>query len=208
MNDAVTNATIALAVVAGLAFLVNVWLAVENRKSIDTATKATVAATRQAEASEKVAVATDQLVKETQRNRELEWQPLLRYEDTGSLPGNFGGMQNLDGTTSMLANTGRGPAFKSVLVWRARDGLLALSSQVSIGAGSKHFIGGTNHEITDANTLIPREAQWAAFCEDQFGIKYRFLDDGSQPDTLRPEDNQSVVGWALVWTFANPMTRS
>jgi hypothetical protein len=73
MNDAVTIATIVLAIVAALAFGVSLWQTIESRKSIETATKATEAAVRQA-------IATEKLLDETLVNRELDWRPMLVWE--------------------------------------------------------------------------------------------------------------------------------
>ena len=195
MNDAVTWATIALAVVAGLAFAVNVWQAFQTRKTIEAATVATVAAGRQAKASEAVAeasvrqaAASEKLAEEAQRNREIEWQPLLNYAD------------------NRLWNTGRGHAYRTVLAIHSGGTGIAVTAPVPVGATSSNDLGKWIVHAVVSGGVLPDNAVWALFCEDQFDNKYRFLDKGARPEVCKPDDEQSVVPWLQVWRLADPPT--
>jgi hypothetical protein len=194
VNDAVTGATIALAVVAALAFAVNIWQAFQTRKTIEAATDATNAATRQAEASERLAAASvrqaeasERLAEEAQRTREIEWQPLLDYD-----------------RISEISNTGRGHAYRAVLVFPDGDGLVVTRPPFLIGATSQSKVGYAVG-VKNPGGVLPDGADWGLFCEDQFGNMYRFLDVGARPEVCRPDDDHSVVSWLMAWRLADPM---
>ena len=158
--------TIALAVVAALAFAVTVWQTIESRKSIETATKATEAAVRQA-------IATEKLLDETLVNRELDWRPMLVWVRRH---GN-------------IWNTGRGPGYRVVVADGRDKPTMHVSQPIPVGAGP------SQNEI-DAFTWIdyndwpsgklPDGAEWGVFCEDQFRNRFRFLDKGEPPDICHP----------------------
>ncbi len=202
MNTDLTNATIALVIVTGClvvvavaALVVNVVQAVGSGKAVKAATAATVAATRQAEASEKLAAAsarqaeaTEKLVEEQQRTRGIEWQPLLNNEGKGT-----------------IWNTGRGHAYRTVLVVQAIHGLAVSRPPFLVGAQSHNTIPPLVG-VEDPGGVIPDDADWGIFCLDQFGNRYRFLDRGQPPDAYESEDSWSVVRWDVVWSLSDPKT--
>jgi hypothetical protein len=203
MNSAVTDSTIALAVVAALAFAVNVWQAFQSRKTIEAATKATEAATRQATASESVAAASlrqaeasEKLAEEAQRDRELDWQPLLTYS-----PSN----ESQDGL-NRITNQGRGPAYETCVITRAGDRVTISTPRVSIGGGTSYVVARVHDwENPPVTGALPANAAWALYCEDQFGIKYQFLDKGARPVRLRPGEEVTRL-WVDVWAHSEPMS--
>jgi hypothetical protein len=80
VNDAAPYAKVSLAVVACAAIVVNIWHGSQTRKATKAATCATDAATRQASASEALALASqrqaaalERLADEARRNRALDW---------------------------------------------------------------------------------------------------------------------------------------
>jgi hypothetical protein len=201
VNDALTTATAALVIVTGClvlvavaALVVNVVQARATGKAVNAAIHATEAATRQAEASEKLAEASvrqaeasERLAEEAQRTREIEWQPLLDYDRIGS-----------------ISNTGRGHAYRTVLVVPDGDGLVVTRPPFLVGATSQSKVGYAVG-CKDPGGILPDASDWGLFCEDQFGNMYRFLDVGARPEVCRPDDDQSVVSWLMAWRLAEPM---
>ena len=207
LSVATTVATCVLAAVAIGALLANVWEARQTRRAVDAAvaeTKAVegqtaallrqAAATEaQAQASADQAKASQMLAAEAQRTRELEWQPLLVY--TPGTPTNV----------DSLANTGRGPAYRTVVAYRDRQFSIS-RPPVILGVANKIHPATFPVAGISLSSILPGDAMWAAFCEDHFGNKYRFLDKGAPPDVWRPGEEQSTVMWLQVWRLAEPMT--
>jgi hypothetical protein len=213
--DALTNATIALAAVAGLALIANAYQAWQTRRAVKAelaATEAVVAQTaavlRQAAASENQAKASQVLAEEAQRNRELDWQPLLRFafvQGEQVSPSPFVWPQ------PSLFNDGRGPAYRCVVARKGQDEdgreVVYIGAPVAVGAGQSHAAPNAQkvERTKTPNYVLPIANEWAVYCEDQFGIKYRFLDKGARPDTYREGDDKANSQWVdILWRLAEP----
>jgi hypothetical protein len=197
----VTIATWVLAVAAICALLANVYQARQTKKAVDTAlaeTKAVesqtaallrqaVATEQQASASQEQARVSQRLAKHAQTSLELEWQPLLVYARIGET----------DDPRPLLENNGRGPAYRSVAIVRDRA-ILRASKPVSLGAGEQHRVPEL-YNLGNPGGFIPDGAAWGAFCEDQFGSRYRFLEGGTRPEVWHPGEEESTVVWLKAW---------
>jgi hypothetical protein len=147
----------------------------------------------QAKASADQAKASQMLAEEAQRTRELEWQPLLVFTPETPVLRN------------QLTNTGRGPAYRSVVVCRYPGSTVVSRPPISLGANSDIHAPMYPAERL-LSGVLPENANWAAYCEEQFGNKYRFLDKGARPDVWRVGEEQSPIQWLHVWRLAEPMT--
>ena len=206
LSLATTVATCILAVVAIGALLANVWQARQTKRAVDAAVAETKAVEGQTDALLRQATATEgqvmasaaqanasqMLAEEARQSRELEWQPLLVFT-----PETYE-------RRNQLTNTGRGPAYRSVVVFRKGNASAVSRPPISLGANSD-----IQPPMYPADRLLsgvlPHGTTWAAYCEDQFGNKYRFLDKGARPDVWRPGEEQSTVQWLQVWRLAEPM---
>jgi hypothetical protein len=91
VKDAVPYAKVSIAAVACAAIVVKIWHGFQTRKATEAATSATDALTRQAGASEALAVASrreaaalERLADEARRNRALDWGRRVRPVETSS----------------------------------------------------------------------------------------------------------------------------
>jgi hypothetical protein len=210
VNSSVTIATWGLAIVAALAFGVNIWQAVQSSREVGAANSATQAAGRQAKASEAQAEATiaavtaslrqaeasERLAAEAQRTRELEWEPLLTFIPAGPVE------------PARVRNDGRGPAYRVVVCIRS-DGYAHFSAPpVSIGPGSKRSPGSLyNSSPLAAEGLIPHGSGWVIFCEDHFGNRYKFRDKGMQPEVFTRDETAARV-WTDIYIYSEPTRAS
>jgi hypothetical protein len=160
-----------------------------TKRAVEAAVSGAAAATREA-------VASEHLIAEAQHTRELDFQPLLvPSENSRRMPKGMAWMMS-------VANSGRGPAYEVLVVGRTESGALLVSRPMSLGAGEARAPGirWRRFELSPAiDGLIPPGDGLAFFCEDQFGHRYRFLEDGSRPDVARSDEPEPVVHWAQVW---------
>jgi hypothetical protein len=176
---ATAAATFAVAVVAFFTLRANSQLVTETGEAVK-------AATREANASERLA-------QEAERDRELNWQPLIRYAD--------------DQGVAKLFNDGRGPAYRAFVAQRypPNGGDVLSSSLMSVGAGKYGLVRATPPVAKPPRYLLPPDVEWAAYCEDQFGNRYQFLDKGERPEVWHgenePQDKPKPM-WLESWRYA------
>jgi hypothetical protein len=84
VNDAVPYAKVSLAVVASAAIAVNIWHGFQTRKATKATTRQATASEALALASQRQAEASERLADEARRNRALDWRRPFRMSDEGA----------------------------------------------------------------------------------------------------------------------------
>jgi hypothetical protein len=178
--------TIALALAAGAAYRQNVRL-------VNVTRDAAIATRDAARAATKEAQATAELVEEARRDRELNWQPVLTIVQRVRAPGAY--------PEYSVKNTGRGPAYSTVVAWKRRgpSEITVSVASVAVGPGEEKVVIPSGNDL-QAGGVLPDDASWAVYCEDQFRIRYRFGETGGRPDVWKPE--QAEPQWLSVWRIA------
>ena len=187
-------ATGVLGIVAAIALGANIYQARQTRRAVDAASTEAKAVEAQTKTLLRQAKASETLAEEAQRSRDLEWQPLLRWE--GPMPDAL-----LYGPVERgLRNEGRGPAFRAAFAWRSGDKLL-VSPEASIGSSGIRDVIKWSSSPADTR-MLPTDANWAAVCEDHFGNRYRFLDSGARPDIWSYTKSKHFRSWFRIWGLA------
>lgn len=202
-NQVIANATVALAIVGGLAFLSNVAIAGftlkaarSTRRSAEATEKAAEAtrlaaeatrltaeatgkaaeATRdEADATREEAAATRQMIAEVQTDRALDWRPyLVSARTNGNLV--LVGLQNI----------GRGPALRLIYCERVQSDLpfwLMSTRRRALGAGVS-----ANIEIREMVNPPPKylSSDIQIMCNDQFGNWLKFDPAKGEPEVCQP----------------------
>lgn len=170
-------ATVALAVVGGLAFIANVVIAGftlkaarATRRAAEATETAAVATRDEADATRDEAAATRLMVEEVRTDRELNYRPYLSFNAGMDHPA--GGLVHYQAT---VINVGRGPAINCLLARFMIREIWCLSANFELGSNQSldtfapaqvdpppAFLG----QIGAGRTVM--------FCQDQFGACHMF----------------------------------
>jgi hypothetical protein len=185
-NQVTADATVALAVVGAGALIANAVVAVftlraarATQRSASATEEAAKATHDEAEATKQEAAASLQVVEEMPADRELTFRPFLSWV--------------LDGTIN-ASNNGRGPALNSVFCGLRDDGtwLTTLPRLIDFGPGDHIPSGAYSMLMSELTSEAPPTPSFSfpvrklAFCEDQLGNRYRFIQGSVKPDVWKP----------------------
>ena len=199
-NQVIADATVALAVVGGLAFIANVLIASftlkaarATRRSAEATETAAKATRDEADATREEAQASRATIEEIQKDREIRQRPFLRWD--------VGGGAWVEGT-----NRGAGPALNALFCVVHPDHWVT-SARIDVSpaeklahqnqAGATYVTFPNHHADQPPGNDITGGAGLVAFCEDSSGNRYRFRDKHVTTDVWRPTEQQKPA-W-VVW---------
>ena len=183
-----SNVSAFAAVLSGLAALalaiLTAFLLVLNQRLIAATFRMARATAAEAVATKDEAAASLQVVEEMRADRELTFRPFLSWV--------------LDGTIN-ASNNGRGPALNAVFCGLRDDGLsvekpwlTTLPRLIDFGPGDRIPSGAYSMLMSKLESEPPPKptanfpVRKLAFCEDQLGNRYRFIQGAVKPDVWKP----------------------
>jgi len=164
------------------------------------ATEEAAKATRdEAEATKQEAAASLQVVEEMRADRELTLRPFLSWEVDGAI---------------QASNNGRGPALNAVFCGLRDDGmwLTTLPRLIDFGAGDHIPSGAYSMLMSELKSEPPPRptanfpVRKQAFCEDQLGNRYRFIQGAVKPDVWKP--TQPKPDWVMWYERNTPIAEA